>query len=140
MTAQEKILYRILDANYNRCKEALRVVEDLLRFSNAKRVLVSSLKQSRHELTQIFLKAPRSFKEILRCRDVKKDSTKAIAIQDRSKKIKVEDLLYANFQRSEEALRVLEECMKPLRPSLAAELSCLRFKIYDLEKRTSQQF
>ena len=49
----DKALYRILDANFNRTKEGLRVCEDLCRYNWDQRTLTRAFKDVRHELTGI---------------------------------------------------------------------------------------
>ncbi len=138
MNAGEKVLYRILDANYNRSKEALRVVEDLLRFSSAPKVLVQPWKKIRHTLTQIILQLPVNFKALISCRDIEKDHGKTLGIRDKKGKLHLQDILFANIQRAEESLRVLEECVKPIKPKCSGALMRLRFKVYELEKKVAQ--
>ena len=50
---------RILDANANRAREALRVVEDYCRFVLDDRFLSGELKRLRHDLTAILGELPR---------------------------------------------------------------------------------
>lgn len=138
MTAGEKVLYRILDANYNRSKEALRVVEDVLRFSSASKSLVLPWKQIRHSLTKVILELPVNFKVMIACRDIKQDHGKTLGIRDKKGKLHLRDILFANIQRAEESLRVLEECVKPIQPKCSAALMRLRFKVYALEKKIAQ--
>jgi hypothetical protein len=138
MTAGEKVLYRILDANYNRSKEALRVVEDLLRFSSSPKALLEPWKQIRHSLTKIILLLPVNFKAMIACRDIEKDHGKTLGIRDKKGKLHLQDILFANIQRAEESLRVLEECVKPIKPECSDALMRLRFKVYELEKKIAQ--
>ncbi len=49
----DKALYRILDANFNRAKEGLRVCEDICRYIWDQRTLTRAFKDIRHELTGI---------------------------------------------------------------------------------------
>ena len=112
---QESFL-RILDANYNRAKEALRVSEDLVRFLMNDRVLTSQFKTSRHQLTQTLLRFPVSYSRFLSARDSVSDVGKKGWIADRPGKSKWQDLLCSNIKRAEEALRVLEEISKAIRP------------------------
>ena len=44
-------------------------------------------------------------------------------------------MLLANFKRSEEAARVLEEVLKTSEPRLSARFKQVRFRLYDLEKK-----
>ncbi len=137
MTAAEKILYRIMDANYNRAKEALRVAEDIRRFSRLKKNQAKAWKTARHQLTRILLGLPRGYQDLVTCRDVPRDPGRTGTIRDKKGKLKLHDLLFANIQRAQEALRVLEECSKIVNPKSAAAFARLRFHIYDLEKRTA---
>lgn len=134
----QKVLYRIIDANYNRSKEALRVVEDLLRFSSSPKSLVQSWKQLRHSLTKVVLLLPVNFKAMIACRDISNDHGKTLGIRDKKGKVHLQDILFANIQRAEESLRVLEECVKPIKPECSNALMRLRFKVYELEKKIAQ--
>src|SRR3989338_1659993 len=116
MNAEEKQIYRILDANYNRAKEALRVAEDILRFSGADSRTAGAWKKARHRLSQVLLGFPRSYAEIVACRDVARDHGKKSQVRDKRGATRLADLLAANIQRAEEALRVLEECAKVVYP------------------------
>ena len=51
----DKSLYRILDANFNRAKEGLRVCEDLCRYVWNQKTLTRAFKDLRHELTDIIV-------------------------------------------------------------------------------------
>ena len=53
MKIPDKSLYRILDANFNRAKEGLRVCEDLCRYVWDQKTLTRAFKDLRHELTDI---------------------------------------------------------------------------------------
>ena len=46
-----RAVYRIIDANFNRAREALRVIEDFCRFSLSSAPLTTYAKQLRHELS-----------------------------------------------------------------------------------------
>src|SRR5882672_10878601 len=63
-------LLRILDANLNRAREALRVVEDLARFHRDDAAAAASLKDARHAIDR--LARPLS-SELLRARDSERD-------------------------------------------------------------------
>jgi thiamine-phosphate pyrophosphorylase len=47
------VLDRILDANFNRAREALRVLEDLFRFGTNDAAAQASLKRLRHRLASL---------------------------------------------------------------------------------------
>ncbi len=140
MTREEKKIYRMVDANYNRAKEALRVVEDVLRFSGASGTTAASWKTARHHLTAILLGFQKSPKQIVACRDIAADPGKTSYVRDRKSRRCLHDLFVSNIQRAEEALRVLEECSKAVDPKAAPLFQKMRFKIYALEKRDLAKF
>ena len=131
--------FRILDANYNRAKEALRVSEDVVRFIMDDRALTARYKSCRHELTQSLLKMPVSYKKLLLSRDSAGDVGKAGWIQDKKGRIDWQDILCSNLKRAQESLRVLEETSKVIAPRQSPAFQKLRFSLYELEKRTIQK-
>lgn len=127
---ENKVL-RIIDANYNRAREGLRVIEDILRFFYHKPDYARHLKKLRHELANIITKL--SYQDLLEERDVKADS-----LRKKEYNIKVNsplELLRLNFQRVAESLRVLEEVMRLFHPYRKKEFCQLRFKLYELEQK-----
>jgi thiamine-phosphate pyrophosphorylase len=124
-------LLRILDANLNRAREALRVVEDLARFHRDDAALAASLKELRHRLDR---KARPHAAELLRARDSEADVGRdgdPPVIGPRS----AGEVGAANLKRAQEALRSIEEAAKGRFPSLAAEAHGTRFRLYAIEKR-----
>ena len=53
--AAPKDLYRIIDANFNRSKEGLRVCEDMARFVWDDKILSVALKNIRHDLNKAII-------------------------------------------------------------------------------------
>ena len=51
------------------------------------------------------------------------------------KRVKVEDILFANLQRIKESVRVLEEFSKLVDVKAAEDFKKLRYKFYALEKK-----
>jgi len=128
-----KNVYRIIDANLNRAREGIRVVEEVARlyFDDAK--LSSILKALRHELTAI---AQKNFdqEKLLSFRDSEKD-VGADSMGDLEKKRSdLESIVQANLRRSQEASRVLEEFGKLINPDSARAFKRIRFKLYTLEQ------
>ena len=120
-------LFRVIDANINRLKEGIRVVEDILRYKDNNKELSSKLKSLRHK-AQI-----QETKELLKNRDsindVLRPSTKSE--QNRSN---LEDILTANFKRAEESARVLEELYKLADIKQSEIFKTIRYELYNLEK------
>ena len=126
-----KQLFRVVDANYNRTKEGLRVCEDIARFILDDKPLTASFKRTRHGLTQAITSF--GFQEITSARNILKDVGRKSTAGE-MKRFSVDDLLYANSQRVKESLRVLEEFAKLVDIKAAERLKRLRYAFYDLEK------
>lgn len=129
---------RLIDANLNRAKEGLRVSEDVIRFIYNHKSLTQQFKKLRHECSQIILKFPVPLKKLVETRDSTRDVGRDSFLAAK-KRVSWFDLLVSNMKRSEEALRVLEESSKVIAPRTAHQFQKLRFKLYELEKRTFKQ-
>lgn len=140
MKTPQKAFLRIVDANFNRAKEALRVVEDFARFLIEDKALTSDFKKVRHELTCIVLRFPARYKELLEAREAAGDVGRHQILKDKPGELRWQDLMAANLKRSQEAVRVLEEISKAVQPPQAAALQELRFRLYELEKRSFRKF
>ncbi|MFH1459588.1 MAG: thiamine-phosphate pyrophosphorylase [Candidatus Omnitrophota bacterium] len=129
-----KIL-RLIDANSNRLREGLRVVEDILRFILDDEKLTAKLKIFRHKLTRTLNKATiiKSLKA-LNHRQINKDVGKK-TIKSENIRFNVKDIFMANAQRIKESTRVLEEFFKLYNLTIAEDLKKLRYNFYDLEQK-----
>jgi len=126
-----KAAHRVIDANLNRSREALRVCEDITRFILDDAFLTKSLKDVRHKISRI---ADRLIEKSLNSRDIGRDVGKAGSFD----KIKAEDftsLFYKNIHRAEESIRSLEEFSKLASKRLSTDFKALRFKVYSVEKK-----
>ncbi|MBK8871245.1 MAG: hypothetical protein KBG07_06940 [Elusimicrobia bacterium] len=124
---------RVLDANLNRAREGLRVLEDTARFVWDDRALFSALRRARHGLD----KATRSaYPRLVAGRESAKDMGRCMA---EGKSRDWPGLVAANFRRVQEALRVLEEYGKVFAPTAAAQFKKNRFQIYLQEKKALQK-
>ncbi len=101
---------RLIDANINRVQEALRVVEDGLRFVLADRYLTEICKSLRHE----FADWARNFErpERLRMRDATGDVGRSLDFSSEYQRADLDDILTANLARACQSLRTLEEFAK----------------------------
>ncbi|MEI8011714.1 MAG: thiamine-phosphate pyrophosphorylase [Candidatus Omnitrophota bacterium] len=122
---------RLVDANYNRAKEGLRVCEDIFRFVRDDREVTARLKQVRHGLTAAADIV--GFKAILAARDIGHDVGRA-TIAEESARGSVEDIFFANIQRVKESLRVLEEFAKLSDKKASMAFKELRYTVYEIEK------
>ncbi len=128
---------RIIDANFNRAKEGLRVCEDVCRFLLDEKVLTANCKNIRHELTTLMI--PLGLKEIIAGRDIEGD-VGTRSTRSESRREKPADIFYANCQRVKESLRVLEEFAKLNSIKTAAGIKNLRYQIYAIEKKVLTRF
>lgn len=132
-------LLRILDANYNRAKEAIRVSEDIARFYLADRGLTARFKKIRHDLTQALMAFKIADRKLVASRDSAKDVGRKSLIRDK-KSPGWKDLFVSNLKRSEEATRVLEEVSKIAAPRKTRLFQAIRFRLYELEKEGLRKF
>ena len=135
----QKGLLRIIDANYNRAKEAIRVAEDVARFSLGDSKLTARLKRTRHDLTQTLLEFDVPYRSLVEARDSKEDVGARSWVRDK-KRPGLQDLLLSNLKRAQEASRVLEEVSKIIAPKRTPSFQRVRFRLYELEKICLQKF
>ena len=128
----EKI-YRILDVNFNRAKEGLRVVEEYYRFIVDDKDMTNKIKNLRHKISGVFSKQD-FLDKIIRARDIETDSIAYDYMQGEAKRENINSVLLSNLQRAKESMRVLEEYGKLLSSSLGKEFQALRFELYSIEQ------
>jgi thiamine-phosphate pyrophosphorylase len=128
----EKAIYRIIDANFNRAREALRVMEEVGRFALNHPGLSARAKELRHQLCRAVGQLPTE--RLLSCRDSVRDVGIETRVSGQHRRGSLEDCLTAGSKRLSEALRVLTETVQTLDPDLSHTIEILRFKGYDLEK------
>jgi len=129
----QKEIYRVLDANFNRVREGLRVCEEFVRFFLNDKGLTSSIKRQRNKIGRLYSALYKDKRRLLSARDVKGDVGREGFPFERDRS-KVLDVFWANMQRSKEALRVLEEFSKLIDIGYSDQFRRLRFKIYGIEK------
>jgi thiamine-phosphate pyrophosphorylase len=120
--------YRLLDANLNRAREGLRVIEDVVRFLYNDKELSRKLRNIRHELSIITGKI---YPRLLKSRDSENDV--GLTFKEGKRK-NLRDILIANFRRAEEGIRVLEEFSRLISADAGDRLKKIRFKVYTIEK------
>jgi thiamine-phosphate pyrophosphorylase len=121
---------RLLDANFNRAREALRVMEDYARFVLDDAGISSSLKQIRHDLASI---TSRYVNEAILHRDTPGDVGTNAKTQAEFERQGIVDVVIAAGKRLAEALRTIEEYLKTIDPGDAASVEALRYRFYDIE-------
>lgn len=125
-------LWRILDANRNRCLEGLRVVEDQVRFVRDDPELTAQCKQLRHDLAQLLAALP--LPALYAARDTAQDVGRGVSTAAEYARADLASVLAANWQRVTQSLRSLEEHAKVIAPDLARRLEALRYRAYSLEQ------
>ena len=133
----EKNLDRVLDANFNRAKEGLRVCEDVCRFFLNQPRSTARYKSLRHRLTDVL--GSLKIRELLKSRDIEGDVGR-VNLPREMRRRDMEDIFFANSQRVKESLRVLEEFLKIKNVRWAGSLKELRYEAYDLEKTVAAKF
>jgi thiamine-phosphate pyrophosphorylase len=131
---KEKDILRIIDANMNRLREALRVCEDIARFVMEERALTSRLKNLRHSVTAALAGSKKvKYAALISSRDVENDVGRASSHSELRRR-DAADLLAANLERAKESVRVLEEFSKVFDRAMALRFKKERFKLYDIER------
>ena len=127
VSAEVRAIHRLLDANLDRAREGLRVLEDWCRFALDSAPLVSRLKDLRQRLGRLHR---RDYKL---ARDTAADAAAGMDHPAQATRREAEAVLAANAGRVQEALRVLEEFGRLEDPALAREAAAIRYALYDLE-------
>lgn len=127
-------IYRVIDANFNRAREGLRVCEEFVRFFLNDKNLTEDFKKIRNQIGRIYANFFKHKKLLFSARDVRRDVGR-IGFPFEKKRPKPIDVFWANLQRAKEALRVLEEFSKLADEKFSDDFKKLRFKIYEVEKK-----
>ena len=128
--------FRVIDANYNRAKEGIRVAEDICRFILDDSKFTREYKKCRHDLSQLVTQL--GYDQIIEARNIEKDVGKS-STHSELKRQEWKDIYFANTQRVKESVRVLEEFSKLLNKEIAQDLKKLRYRFYAIEKKTAQK-
>ena len=124
--AHKEGLERLIDANLNRLGEGIRVIEDVNRYIHNNRTLTPRLKSLRHKLQKAYSI------DRLRYRDIQNDIQKK-SIKTELVRSSLNDLIIANFSRTEESSRVLEESFKLIDVELSEIFKSVRYELYEPE-------
>lgn len=122
---------RIIDANANRAREAMRVMEDYARFILNSNELCALLKQARHDFASAI--GPVLHDAILH-RDTPGDIGTEISTAAEFQREDAPAVVIAAGKRLGEALRTLEEFSKTIDPSIARQIEALRYRAYSIEQ------
>jgi hydroxymethylpyrimidine phosphate kinase ThiD-like protein len=130
MTTSDKLspeLFRVIDANINRLKEGIRVVEDIMRYRDNNKDFSTKLKQLRHKsrIDEI--------DQLLTHRDSINDVLRPTT-QSELNRTDIKSIIIANFKRAQESSRVLEELFKLHSVTYSENFKYIRYELYNLEK------
>lgn len=125
--SSDPILFRILDANLDRAREGLRVIEEWCRFGLERADLTATCKQVRQHLGQWHHPCLRL------SRNTSTDPGTALTHPQEEQRSHIPAVLQANLGRVQESLRVLEEYGKLYDPQLAQDCKQMRYQVYCLE-------
>jgi thiamine-phosphate pyrophosphorylase len=126
-SAQPQSVLRLLDANLDRAREGLRVIEDWCRFGLDRADLVARLKDLRQRLGLLH------HERYKQARHTAGDVAAGMSHPAQAQRQHPAAVVAANCGRVQEALRVLEEFGRGEDPALAAEAAAIRYALYDLE-------
>jgi thiamine-phosphate pyrophosphorylase len=124
-------LLRLLDANANRAREALRVVEDYARFVLDDPDLCGVLKGIRHELITPLRDV---LADAVLHRDTPGDVGTTVSTTSEVQRDDLAHVVTAAGKRLGEALRAMEEALKVVAPAHAPGVERLRYRFYAVEQ------
>ncbi|MBI1368382.1 MAG: thiamine phosphate synthase [Planctomycetes bacterium] len=122
---------RIIDANGNRAREAMRVMEEAARFVLDDVKLSKALKQLRHDLAA----AVKPIRSLELHRDTPGDVGTSLSTKAEHTRAGIADVVIAAGKRLGESLRCLEEYTKLIDLAVAAAIKQLRYRAYELERQ-----
>jgi len=133
------LVLRIIDANANRAREALRVMEDIARFVLDDAHLSQGLKELRHELGAVIGLLGVDAGQLLAARDTAGDVGTAISTGGEATRATLADVAAAAAGRFAEAVRSIEEAAKLIaaggQSAAWQRAERCRYQGYDLDKR-----
>jgi thiamine-phosphate pyrophosphorylase len=122
-----------MDANINRAREALRVMEDFARFALDDATLSKALKELRHELAG--MAPPELAGRLLSSREIVHDVGREVRTDQEYHRGSGGEVALAAGKRLSEALRAIEEYGKIVDATFGGAVEMLRYRGYELEQR-----
>ncbi|MEM9977936.1 MAG: thiamine phosphate synthase [Cyanobacteria bacterium P01_D01_bin.2] len=127
--SSQRVLYRILDANLDRAREGLRIVEEWCRFGLNDGLLTEQVKHLRQTLGGWHSNA------IRQSRDTPGDPGTTLSHPQEERRDTLQTVVQINCSRVQEALRVLEEYGKLHSAEMASAAKQMRYQLYTLESK-----
>lgn len=133
VTGEEQLAaLRIVDSSCNRLREGIRVIEEYFRFHRNDSFRTEWLKRWRHRFAEACRDLPAS--DLLTARDTEQDVGTGITLPTEMSRESLDDVLWANLKRAQEACRTLEEYGKLVSTFFAERIKQLRYELYTFEK------
>jgi thiamine-phosphate pyrophosphorylase len=123
---------RVIDANFNRAREALRVLEDYCRFVLDDRLLTEQVKGLRHGLAEASGRLPPGL--LLTARETLRDVGTDVSASGEYARGSPQEVAAVNLKRLQESLRSLEEYGKLFSPEFGRQVEVARYASYTLER------
>lgn len=134
---ERSVVLQIIDANLNRLREGIRVIEEFTRYEPALNAIFNAIRKVRRDCGEIesSLRA-RLQPELALSRKIHLD---AGAIETRGNKLRTSNLtalIPPNFKRAQESARNLEEYLKFIgETEESATFRRIRFRLYEIEEK-----
>ena len=130
-------LWRLIDANANRAREGLRVMEDVARFVLDDSRSLEQLKGIRHALTSALRAIDPKSDRLVGSRDVQADAGTSLHGSNEYERNGLPELIAANAKRAQESLRAIEEACKALDGAgdTVKSVEQARYRAYECEQR-----
>jgi thiamine-phosphate pyrophosphorylase len=127
--------FRMIDANLNRAREALRTLEDVARFGWSDAAIAGEAKGLRHALQTAVSALPAD--KLAAARDVAGDVGTSLEAANEYARGDLSSVAVAAGKRLTEALRAVEEAAKTVDPAVARAVEATRYRAYALDARAA---
>ena len=124
---KDQRISQIIDANLDRAREGLRVLEDWARFGLGSEDIVTRIKNFRQILGKNHLEIYKKSRNFI------EDKCKGLTHVEQNARKSPEKIISSNSARIQEALRVIEEFSRGHNFELSKIASKIRYEIYSLE-------
>jgi len=125
--AEDLRICQIIDANLDRAREGLRVLEDWARFALGENDSVKKIKNFRQILGKNHLEVYKQSRNFI------EDECKGLTHQEQIKRNAPDQIISSNAGRVQEALRVIEEFSRQHNHELSKIAAEIRYDVYTLE-------
>jgi len=127
INSEDLRIYQIIDANLDRAREGLRVLEDWARFGLGKEKYVKRIKNFRQILGRHHLEIYKQSRNHI------EDKCKGLTHKEQFNRKTSEQIIISNSARVQAALRVIEEFSRLQNHELSKIASEIRYEIYTIE-------